>query len=214
MKLRLKAVIDQTEKTACTPRQRPGAVLAYLQMRSQFFIAVGTVFAVACGEKGTDPVMSVTSTHDAAPDLSLERVAFARISEGRVVARGTAHRLDYRRAGGRVTAADGSALMEPTKGYTSYGTLHFTAPAADGEISGRSGVATGGVHLDTAHGDAAATERVEYEGAAGFVRSATPVDARGPGYRVHGNGLLARADGSAIQLVRGVRGLLEMEARR
>src|SRR5713226_8469392 len=136
--------------------------------------------------------MSDTSSHDAAPDLSLERVAFARIFEGRVVARGTADRLAYRRAGGGVTAADGSAFMEPTKGYTSYGTLHFTAPAADGEISGRSGVATGGVHLDTAHGDAAATERVEYEGAAGFVRSATPVDARGPGYRVHGNGLLDR----------------------
>jgi hypothetical protein len=103
--------------------------------------------------------------------------------------------------------------MEPTKGYTSYGILHFTAPAADGEISGRNGIATGGVQLDTARGDTAATERVEYEGAAGFVRSTTPVDASGPGYRVHGNGLLARADGSTIQLVRGVRGQLEMETR-
>ena len=189
-------------------------MLAYLQMRSQFFITVGAALAVACTEKAVAPVMSVTSTHEAAPDLSLERVAFARISEGRVVARGTADRLDYRRAGGRVTAADGSAYMEPTKGYASYGILHFTAPAADGEISGRSGVATGGVQLDTARGDTAATEKVEYEGAAGFVRSATPVDASGPGYRVQGNGLLARADGSAVQLVRGVRGSLEMEARR
>src|SRR5260370_42279867 len=180
MKLRLKAVGDPTQKTACTPRQRPGAVLADLQMRSQFSITAGTVFAVACAEKASDSVMSVTSTHDAAPDLSLERVAFARISEGRVVARGTADRLDYRRAGGRVTAADGSAFMEPTKGYTSYGTLHFTAPAADGEISGRSGVATGGVHLDTAHGDAAATERVEYEGAAGVVPPSPPGQTRRP----------------------------------
>ena len=40
------------------------------------------------------------------------------------------------------------------------------------------------------------------------------VAAEGPGYRVDGRGMLARTDGTAIQLTDGVVGQLQMEARR
>jgi hypothetical protein len=40
------------------------------------------------------------------------------------------------------------------------------------------------------------------------------VAAHGPGYRVNGNGLFARVDGSAIQLTSGVVGQLQMEGPR
>jgi hypothetical protein len=141
-------------------------------------------------------------------------VAFARLSEGQVVARGTAERLDYRRAGGRVVASGGSAIVHPSpgSGLAPFGTVRFAAREAEGEIPSRRGSASGGVRLDAARGDTALTERVEYEGH--VLRSSAPVAANGPGYRVNGNGLVARTDGSSIDLTSGVKGQLEMEARR
>jgi hypothetical protein len=58
----------------------------------------------------------------------------------------------------------------------------------------------------------ARSDRIYYDG--DFLRSDARVDAAGPGYRVDGNGLLARTDGSVIQLTDGVKGQLRMEARR
>jgi hypothetical protein len=158
--------------------------------------------------------MSPVSTQMDAPDLSLRGVAFARLSEGRVVARGIAEHLDYRRAGGRLVAFAGAASMEPEAGtgLASFGTLYFAAPHVDGEIANRRGSAWGGVDLDTARGDKAHTDKVEFENE--IVSSATKVTARGPGYRVQGNGLRATADGNDVRLVKGVSGQLQMEASR
>jgi hypothetical protein len=141
-------------------------------------------------------------------------VAFARLSEGQVVARGTAEQLDYRRAGGRVLASGGSAIVHPSpgSGLAPFGTVRVVARAVEGEIPNRHGSASGGVRLDAARGDTALTERVEFDGQ--VLRSSTPVAAHGPGYRVNGNGLAARTDGSSIELTSGVKGQLEMEARR
>ena len=55
---------------------------------------------------------------------------------------------------------------------------------------------------------------VERAGLEAELRGNAPVAARGPGYRVNGNGLFARVDGSAIQLTSGVEGQLQMEAPR
>ena len=60
--------------------------------------------------------------------------------------------------------------------------------------------------------DRAFTDAVEYDGT--VVRSDKQVTARGPGYRVQSNGMLAQADGSAVQLTQGVTGQLQMEASR
>ncbi|MCA1829184.1 MAG: hypothetical protein ABR567_20115 [Myxococcales bacterium] len=141
-------------------------------------------------------------------------MAFARLSEGRVVARGTAEHLDYRRAGGRLVATAGAASMEPQPGTTlaSFGTLHVTAPHADGEIANRRGTAWGGVDLDTGRGDRGSTEAVEYDGV--VLRSEKKVIAHGPGYRVEGNGLIAQADGSSVRLTNRVTGQMQMEAQR
>ena len=149
-----------------------------------------------------------------AADLSLHGVAFARLSEGRVVARGTATQLDYRRAGGRLIASNGNATMvpEPGTGLASFGAIHFTAPRIDGEVANRRGSAAGGVNVDTSRGDQVATEAVQYDGAT--VRSNSKVVAHGPGYRVQGNGMVAATDGSSVRLTSGVSGQLEMEARR
>ncbi len=157
--------------------------------------------------------MSVISLPEDAPDLSLRGVAFARMSEGRMVARGTASRLDYRRSGGRMNAEQGAAQLVPEKpgtGLASLGALRLGAPFIDGEIANRRGNAGGGVSLDAERGDQARTEAVHYDG--DIVSSQTPVAARGPGYVVDGHGLNARTDGSRIDLTHGVQGQLQMEA--
>jgi hypothetical protein len=169
--------------------------------------------AIGCGNR-VNPALSSISAPTDAPDLSLQGVAFARLSEGQLVARGTAERLDYRRSGGRLAASRGSAIVHPVpgSGFAPFGTVRFVARNAEGEILNRRGSASGGVRLEAARGDSALTERLEYEGE--VLRSNTPVAAQGPGYRVDGKGLLARSDGSAIRLTNGVEGQLQMRARR
>jgi hypothetical protein len=134
------------------------------------------------------------------------------MSEGRVVARGTAGHLDYRRAGGRVIASDVEATMapEPGSGPASFGALHVAAPHIDGEVGNRHGHAWGGVTLETARGDRALTEAVAYDGAT--ILGENRVTAQGPGYSVQGNGLVVQADRSSLRLTRGVQGKLEMGA--
>jgi lipopolysaccharide export system protein LptC len=189
-------------------------VIAFLQMRSQFFISlVCTASALACG-KQVSQAKSYIYAPEEPPDLSLRQVAFARSSEGRMVSRGTAARLDYRRSGGQLDADQGAAQFspEPGTGLASFGVLRFSAPRVQGEIASKRGTASGGVTLDTARGDHARTAEAEYDN--DVVRSHTPVVARGPGYDVRGNGLFARTDGSDIQLTGGTSGALQMEAKR
>jgi hypothetical protein len=185
-----------------------------MQMRSQCTIIVAASAIAACTGNPVVTTISNTSTPRDAPDLSLREVAFARLSEGRVVARGTAEHVDYRRAGGRVLATDGDATMVPEarSGLAPFGTLHFTAPHADGEMTNRRGTAWGGVALDTSRGDRAVTEAAAFDGA--VLHSESPVTAHGPGYRVEGNGLVAQADGNSIRLTHGVQGQMQMEAQR
>src|SRR5437867_113250 len=104
-------------------------------MRSQFALASLAILALACNS----PQMSHVSTPRDVPDLSLRGVAFARLSEGRVVARGTFDSVGYRRPGGRLTARKGTAVLqpEPGTGFATYGTLHVTAPEASGQVSGQ-----------------------------------------------------------------------------
>jgi hypothetical protein len=173
---------------------------------------VAFALAAGCGNAVT-PQISPISTPADAPDLSLQGVALARLSEGRIVARGTADRLDYHRAGARLQASRGGGIVQPEPGsrLAAFGSLRFTADRVDGEIANRKGVASGAVRLDAARGDVARTERIYYDG--DFLRSDTPVAAVGPGYRVEGSGFVARTDGTVIQLTEGVKGQLQVEAR-
>lgn len=141
-------------------------------------------------------------------------MAFARLSDGRLVARGTAIHLDYRRAGGRLIATDGAVTIvpEPGSGLASYGVLHVSAPHVEGEVANRRGDGSGGVRLDTGRGDHAESEAAHYDGTT--VRSDTRVVAHGSGYSVESNGMVAQVDGSAVRLTRGVRGKLELEGQR
>jgi len=136
-------------------------------------------------------------------------VAFARLSEGRLVARGTAVHLDYRRVGGRLIATEGAATIvpEPGSGLAAYGDLQVFAPHVEGEVANRRGDGSGGVRLDTGRGDRAESQAVHYDGTT--VRSDTRVVAHGPGYTVDSNGMVAQADGSAVRLTRGVQGKLD-----
>jgi hypothetical protein len=183
------------------------------QSASTVFPALALAFAAACGKTADAPVSSFSTPVDA-PDLSLTTVAFARLSEGRVVARGNADRLDYRRTGGRLEAINGAAAIdpEPGSGLAEFGTVRFSAPQIDGEVPNRRGNASGGVRLDTMRGDTALAERVNYDG--DLLQTDVPVQAHGPGYRVEGHGFSARTDGSDIRLNRGVRGRLQTEAHR
>src|SRR5207244_13439789 len=127
-------------------------------MRSQCAIVLALPLAMACESAN----VSHTSLPSDAPDLSLRGVAFARLADGRVVARGTAEHLDYRRAGGRLVAFASAASIEPQggTGLASFGTLYFAAPLVDGEIANRHGNAWGGLHLGPARGDRPLTEAV------------------------------------------------------
>jgi hypothetical protein len=169
--------------------------------------------ATACGN-AVSPQISPISTPADVPDLSLQGVALARLSEGRIVARGTADRLDYRRAGARLQASRSGGVIHPEPGsrLATLGSVRFVADRVDGEIANRKGVASGAVRVDAERGDVARTERIYYDG--DFLRGDTRVTAAGPGYRVEGNGLVARTDGSVIQLTDRVKGQLQMEARR
>jgi hypothetical protein len=160
--------------------------------------------------------MSYNSLPSDTPDLSLRSVAFARLSEGRVVARGNFETVGYFRSGGRLTASRGAAVLEPEPGtgLASFGNIRVSAPVASGETTSQRGTASGGVRFDAARGDTAVTESVEFDGATNSIRGVKPVDMRGPGYRVHGNGLLARTDSGSIDLTGGVTGSMEMEARK
>ncbi len=166
---------------------------------------------LACGQ-GVGSSGSTVSTPEDSPDLTLQSVAFARMSEGRVVARGTARTLDYRRQGGRLLATEGAVTLEPgaNAGFAAFGAMTLRARTVDGEVSGKRGTARGDVRLDAARGDRARTEQLDYDGP--VVRTESPVDGQGPGYTVHSEGLLARTDGSSIQLTHHVNGTLEVGA--
>src|SRR5258708_15918235 len=187
-------------------------------MRSQCAILLVLPAGVACMGNSAAPVISQISTPVAAsseaPDVGLGGVAFARLWEGRLVARGTAEHLDYRRAGGRLIATDSETTLmpEPGTGLASFETLHVSAPHVEGEIANRRGAGSGGVNLDTGRGDHAFSEAATYDGAT--VRSDSRVIGRGPGYRVEGNGMVAAAAGSSVHLTRGVKGTLDLETRR
>src|SRR5689334_12168042 len=171
---------------------------------------VALCLASSCGNPVSPTVSAISPPNDAA-DLSLRGVAFARLSEGQVVARGTAERLDYRRAGGRFVAQDAAGITYPLPGTSlaQFGTLRAVAREVEGEVANRRGSASGSVRVDTARGDTAVTERVELEG--DLLHNSVPVAATGPGYQVDGNGFSARTDGSSIQLTNGVRGLLQVQ---
>jgi Lipopolysaccharide-assembly, LptC-related len=165
---------------------------------------------LACGKQNTamSQGTSVSATADS-PDLSLRGVAFVRTADGRITARGTADRLDYRRAGGRLDAEVTAMTLVPQPGgrLATFGLMHFVAPHAKGEVGDKRGNAWGGVRFESDRGDHASTEAVEY--ADDQVRGDRPVTARGPGYTMHGNGLLAKGDGSEVTLTNGASGTLE-----
>src|SRR5260221_11205422 len=114
-------------------------------MRSQL-VTLAALSAAAFSRLAVDPTISTASKLAGDPDLTLREVAFARLSEGRVVARGTAGQLDYRRAGGPVIAPHVHATMspEPGAGAASFRPLHLGAPHAAGGSRSRHGRASGG----------------------------------------------------------------------
>ena len=144
-----------------------------------------------------------------APDVQLRGVAFVRLSEGRVVARGTAQSASYRRSGGKLLAHQGAVVLAPgAQAPEGLGAVHLDAPIGEFDLASRTGSLWQGVHVRTDRGDTATTERVFVDGAAGLTRAPGPVEAQGPGYTVHGQSLVARSDGSRLQLSGGVEGTL------
>jgi agmatine/peptidylarginine deiminase len=146
---------------------------------------------------------------ESAPDLSLRGVAFARSADGRITARGTAAHLDYRRAGGQLNADVTAMTLVPQPGsqLATFGLLQFVAPKVKGEVQAKHGNAWGGVKFNSTRGDRGATEEVEYDG--DLITSDKPVALAGPGYVMHGNGMILNADGSSMRLTNGVTGTLE-----
>jgi len=142
----------------------------------------------------------------------LHQVAFARLSDGRVVARGTARVLAYHRtAGGRLDgqAAIAALQPEPGTGYAMFGETLLTAPKVEGDLGGRRGTASGGVNFRAARGDHGTTERLLWDGPSDRLSGDRPVEAQGPGYRVRSQGFSARADGSDVTLTGGVVGTMQ-----
>ena len=160
--------------------------------------------------------MSVPSLPVEDADLVLQDVVFARVADGRLAARGTAVRVEYRRSGGRLIAQEASTALEPDPGtgLAALGTIRIAAPQVAGEVPNRRGTASGGVDLHATRGDRASAQTLTWDGVAGQITSNQPVQAQGPGYDVAGHGVVARDDGSSIQLVHGTSGRLSPEAGR
>jgi hypothetical protein len=138
-------------------------------------------------------------------------VAFARLSDGRVAARGTARELAYYRAGGRLDGRVAVTTLYPEvgTGYAIFGEVLLGAPRVEGDLGSKRGSASGGVSFRASRGDHGTTERVFWDGPADRLSGDRAVDARGPGYAVRSQGFSARADGSDVTLTGGVAGTLE-----
>src|SRR5207237_10227392 len=128
-----KASSRGTGKRPGTARQGGGRGYSlFLKMGSQnaraVFRLAAPVLGAACAN-AVPPRISSISLRGDAPDLSLRGVAFARLSEGRVVARGNAERLDYRRAGATREAVRGRAVIHPDPGSraAAFGSVRFVA---------------------------------------------------------------------------------------
>jgi hypothetical protein len=141
----------------------------------------------------------------------LHEVAFARLSDGRVAARGTARELAYHRAGGRLDGRVAVATLYPEAGtgYAMFGEVLFTAPDVEGDLGNKHGSASGGVTFRAARGDHGTTDRLFWDGPADRLSGDRAVAAEGPGYAVRSQGFSARADGSDITLTGGVAGTLQ-----
>ena len=181
-------------------------------MWSQFAISGATAaLLLGCGPRRAPSAdVSDRSPPAEAPDLTLHDVAFARLSDGRVAARGTAREMVYRRAGGRLDGRVAVATLypEPGTGYAMFGEVLLTAPAVEGETAARRGNASGGVTFHATRGDRGTTERIFWDGPQDRLSSDRAVDAQGPGYSVRSQGFTARADGSDVTLTGGVAGTL------
>jgi hypothetical protein len=182
-------------------------------MWSQSAIAT-TAAALLVGCSGQTPpgsnVSDPSPPYDV-PDLVLHDVAFARLADGRVTARGTAKELGYRRAGGRLDAGMAFATLypEPSTGYAMFGAVQVDAPRADGDLSNKRGTGSGGVNFRAARGDRGSTERILWDGLHDQLSGDREVIASGPGYAVRSHGFSAHADGSDITLTGGVSGTLQ-----
>jgi hypothetical protein len=186
-------------------------------MWSQFAIpGAAAALLLGCGARTAPPQdVSDRSPPAETPDLTLHQVAFARLSDGRVVARGTARELSYHRtAGGRLDgqAAVAALYPEPGTGYAMFGETLLTAPRVDGDLGSRRGTASGGVTFRATRGDHGTTERLLWDGPSDRLTGDRPVEAQGPGYRVRSQGFSARADGSDVTLTGGVAGTLQPPA--
>ncbi len=181
-------------------------------MWSQFVIpGAAAALLLGCGAPAPLQDLSDHSPPLGAPDLTLHGVAFARLSDGRVAARGTAREVAYRRAGGRLDGrvAVASLYPEAGMGYAMFGEVLLTAPRVDGDLGNKRGSASGGVTFRAARGDQGTTERLFWDGAADRLSGDRAVDAQGPGYAVRSQGFSARADGSDVTLTGGVAGTLQ-----
>jgi len=176
--------------------------------------SIALALLCGCGAHPTD-VSEASLPPEGPADLVLQEVAFARLAEGQISARGVAEELTYRRSAGRLLASQVALRLppRPRSGLASLGRLHLSAPHVEAETALRRGVGSQGVQLDCDRGDRARTERVTYDGARDVVSSDTPLTAQGPGYRVRSRGFVARADGSEVQLLGGVTGRIEGERR-
>src|SRR2546423_6856415 len=186
-------------------------------MWSQSAIASAAALLLGCGARQpVVPEMSDPSPPSDSPDLLLHDVAFVRLADGRVTARGTATQLGYRRAGGRLDAKSPAAVLypEPSTGYAMFGQVQVSAPSGEGDLTTKRGTATGGVRFQAARGDRGTTERVFWDGLADRLSGDREVVAQGPGYSVRSHGFSARADGRDVTLTGGVTGTLQPVADR
>jgi hypothetical protein len=193
-----------------------------LQMRRHLYTAAWGAIVLsgtqpACrrgfreGAEGVD--VARPSAIQEPPDVALRGVAFARLSAGRVVSRGTAATAAWNKTTGKLEATTLDArVARGSQAPDELGELTLRAPSAAGEPGAKVGAAWGGVQALAARGDRAATERLDAEN--GEIRAPGPVTASGPGYRVQGNALTARADGERVELRGGVKGRLSSDGGR
>jgi lipopolysaccharide export system protein LptA len=134
--------------------------------------------------------------------VELRNVSFDRLSGGRLVASGTARELLFQRKEGRFQAVAATALFRAGPGGSSgsLGDLQLLSPRVEGRLQPREARALESVLVRAERGDELTTESLSWDGTAGRVATAAPLELAGPGYRFRASGLQAKSDGSDVLL--------------
>jgi LPS export ABC transporter protein LptC len=183
-------------------------------MRRHITSALLAVIGSACAQVATTPAQRKIEAAESS-DLVLRDARLIRLVDGKTIARVSAAELRYHREGGRFEADQVRATLLPgpqAKALESFGAVEVRAPKVTGDSTSKDAHGEGGVSADSARGDHAKGESIDWHGDAKLLQSEHAVSIEGAGYTLRGGSLIASADGERFELSNGAGGTLSQKA--